>query len=635
MKILPAYLKKLITHKKLEFSIKNVIKIGNYKINKSDNLKFKKLDFKKYKSYKRWFLHHLYRQKYLVFCVVIGIIILTFTRTLIPVVIGDIIDNLLLTQDEARLLLMISLGLSLYLFRNGMDYITMMAGHYLGLKTEQNMRKEFFDTIQLKPLRYYDNARTGDLQALATNDLRVINTMVSHGAFYIYPFFQVGITAFLLIEILDIRLALISMPFIILYIFFILHYRKKISPYASARLRKHSNLSVVLQDSITGVAVVRSFTAEKLERKKFSQAVYAFRDNWIGETKVQSKYFPMLILYTAIGTTFLVSCVFVFQNTLTIGELTSTNLLLITLIDPTNVIFWATNDMMSGFAACSRLYIALSREESEHGEDTFFQWPNNFKGRIEFKNVTFSYITNGSINRPILKDISFIIEPYQRIALVGPTGGGKTTLVKLLLRLYEPQEGTIFLDGIDIQNYPLRILRRHIGYIEQDIYLFSKTITQNVAFGKQNATQDEIINVAKLAQVDDFVQKFPKKYDTIVGERGTRLSGGEKQRVAIARAFLTDPEIIILDDSVSAVDSETEEKIGRAMENILKNRTTLIITHRLHTIRSSDKILVLKRGKIVAEGNHEELLYNSEDYRRIFGKHLTLPELKIKKGHKV
>jgi len=151
----------------------------------------------------------------------------------------------------------------------------------------------------------------------------------------------------------------------------------------------------------------------------------------------------------------------------------------------------------------------------------------------------------------------------------------------------------------------------------------------------KDATQDEIINVAKLAQVDDFVQKFPKKYDTIVGERGTRLSGGEKQRVAIARAFLTDPEIIILDDSVSAVDSETEEKIGRAMENILKNRTTLIITHRLHTIRSSDKILVLKRGKIVAEGNHEELLYNSEDYRRIFGKHLTLPELKIKKGHKV
>ena len=591
------------------------------------------LDVKKYRSYKKWFLYHLYKQKYLVLCVIIGISILTLTRTLIPVVIGNIIDNLLLTQDQANLILMISIGLSLFLFRNAMDYVTMMAGHYLGLKTEQNMRKEFFDTIQLKPLRYYDNARTGDLQALATNDLRVINTMVSHGSFYIYPFFQVAMTAILLIELLDFRLALISIPFIILYIYFILYYRKKISPYASARLRRHSNLAVVLQDSISGAAIVRSFAAERMERKKFSRAVYAFRDNWIGETRVQSKYYPMLILYIAIGTTFLVSCVFVFQNTLTIGDLATINLLLIALIDPTNLIFWATNDMMSGFAACSRLYIALSREESEHSMDKFLEWPKNFRGRIEFKNVTFAYRNEDEKNLPILKDLSFIIEPFQRVALVGPTGCGKTTLVKLILRLYEPQTGKILLDGIDIRDYPLQVLRRHLGYIEQEIYLFSRTINENIAFGKQNASQEEIIKVAKLAQVDEFVQEFPEKYNTIVGERGTRLSGGEKQRIAIARAFLTDPEIIILDDSVSAVDSETEEKIGLAMENILRNRTTLIITHRLHTIRTSDKIIVLKRGRIAAEGNHNELLQSSEDYRRVFGKHLILPELKIKKEH--
>lgn len=587
------------------------------------------LHVKKYKSYKNWFLNHLYRQKYLVIGVIIGIIILTLTRTLIPVVIGEIIDNLLISQNEINLIIMVSIGLSLYLFRNIMDYVTMMAGHFLGLKTEQNMRKEFFDTIQLKPLRYYDNARTGDLQALATNDLRVINTMVSHGSFYIYPFFQVAITIILLLELVDLRLALISIPFIIIYIYTILYYRKKISPYASARLRKHSNLAVVLQDSISGALVVRSFTAEKLERKKFSRAVYEFRDNWIGETRIQSKYYPLLVLYITIGTTFLVSCIFVLQNTLTLGHLVTINLLLITLIDPTNTIFWATNDMMSGFAACSRLYIALSKEESEHNIDTSLEWPKNFKGRIEFRNVSFSYINGKDSNPLILNNISFTIEPYKRVALVGPTGCGKTTLVKLLLRLYELQKGTILLDGIDIREYPLQVLRRHIGYIEQDIYLFSRTIKENIAFGRQKATQKEIIDVAKLAQVDEFVQQFPEKFNTIVGERGKRLSGGEKQRVAIARAFLTDPEIIILDDSVSAVDSETEEKIGRAMENILRNRTTIIITHRLHTIRTSDKIIVLKHGKIVAEGNHNELLQNSDDYRRIFGKHLVLPELKI------
>ncbi len=586
------------------------------------------LDFKTYKSYKKWFLYHLYKQKYLVFLVVIGIITFTLTRTLIPIVLGNIIDNLLISRGEANLIIMVFLGLVLYLIRNAMDYVTMMLGHYLGLKTEQNMRKEFFDTIQLKPLRYYDNARTGDLEALATNDLRVINTMVSHGSFYIYPFFQVGITLWLLFDLLDFRLALITIPFTVLYIYYILYYRKKISPYASARLRKHSNLAVVLQDSISGAHVVRSFSAEKMERKKFSQAVYAFRDNWIGETKVQSKYYPLLVLYIMIGMIFLVSCVFAFQNTLTIGNLVAINLLLITLIDPTNTIFWATNDMMSGFAACSRLYLALTREDSEQKENIYNEWPRSFKGKIEFRNVTFTY-TNGNVNNPpILKNLSFKIEPYQRVAFVGPTGCGKTTIIKLLLRLYEPQEGAIFLDGIDIREYPLHVLRRLIGYIEQDVYLFSKTVNENISFGRQSATQEEIIDVAKFAQVDEFVQNFPKGYDTIVGERGTRLSGGEKQRIAIARAFLTNPQILIFDDSVSAVDSETEEKIRRAMENILRDRTTLIITHRLYTIRTSDKIIVLKHGDIVAEGNHNQLLKNSEDYRRIFGKHLILPEFK-------
>jgi ATP-binding cassette subfamily B protein len=587
---------------------------------------------KKYKNYKSWFLHHLYKQKYLVLGVIIGITIFTLTRTLIPIVIGMIIDNLLMLQDEINLIVMVSIALSLYLFRNAMDYVTMMAGHYLGLKTEQNMRKEFFDTIQLKPLRYYDNARTGDLEALATNDLRVINTMVSHGSFYIYPFFQVVISLYLLFEFLDIRLTLISFPFIILYLLFIIHYRKKISPYASARLRKHSNLAVVLQDSITGAEIVRSFAAERRERKNFSKAVYAYRDNWIGETKVQSKFYPLLILYITIGVTFLISCVFVFQNTLTIGALTGINLLLITLIDPTNLIFWATNDMMSGFAACSRLYIALSREDIEPNNGKYIDGFSDFKGKIEFRNITFSYRNGDSTNSPVLKNLSFIIAPNQKIALVGPTGCGKTTIVKLLLRLYEPQSGTILIDGKDIRDYPLQFLRRHIGYIEQDIYLFSRTIHENISYGKQNALEQDIINVAKLAQVDEFVQNLPKKYQTIVGERGTRLSGGEKQRVAIARAFLTDPKIIILDDSVSAVDSETEAKIGLAIENILKNRTTLIITHRLHTIRNSNKIIVLKYGKIVAEGTHNNLIRSSEDYRRIFGKHLNLSELNINKS---
>ena len=558
----------------------------------------------------------------------IGIIIVTFTRTLIPIIIGEIIDDALIALDYDKFITLLIMGLAIYLIRNVMDYVTMMTGHYLGLKTEQNMRQEFFETIQHKPLRYHDNAKVGDLQALATNDVRIINTMISHGSFFFYPFFQVAITLFLLFTTLDIRLALACIPFVFFYIYFILHYRKDIAPFAAKRLRKHSNLAVVLQDSITGASVVRSFAAEGIERKKFKKAVNAFRDNSIGEYIVQAKYFPMLILYITIGISFILSNVFVAQNSLTIGELAATNLLLITLIDPTNLIWWATNDMMSGFAACSRLFASLSDEDIEDQRIENQSWPKEFRGKIEFRDVTFTY-ENGERNRsPVLKNLSFTIEPNQKVALVGPTGCGKSTIAKLLLLLYEPQQGTILLDGKNIHDYPLAELRRKIGYIEQDIYLFSQTILENIAFGNQNARRDEIINIAKLAQVDDFVQNFSDGYNTIVGERGTRLSGGEKQRVAIARAFLTNPAMLILDDSVSAIDSETEEKIGRAMENILKNRTTLIITHRLHTIRTSDKILVLKHGRIIAEGNHSELFQSSEDYRRIFGKRVSLSDFK-------
>ena len=506
-----------------------------------------------------------------------------------------------------------------------MDYLTMMFGHFLGFRVEQTMRQEFFDRLQYKPLRYHDKARTGDLQALATNDLRIITTMISHGAFFIYPFFQVLMASVLIIFTIDLRLSVITVPFIIAYFYFIFDYRRKITPYAEGRMKKHSNLSVVLQDNLSGVAIVRSFIAEPFERKKFRKAVQEFTENRIGETIVQSKFYSLLLVYTTIGITFLISSVFVFQGTFTVGELTAVNLLLMSLIHPSNMIFWATNDMMSGFAACSRLFKALILEEDEQYNNHIKEWPTNFKGKIEFRNVTFGY--ENSEQSPVLKNVSFTIEPNQKVALCGPTGCGKTTLVKLLLLLYEPQEGEILLDGKDIRTYPLDTLRRHIGYIEQDLYLFSRTISENISFGKPEATHDEIVAVAKLAQVDDFVQGFSEGYSTVVGEHGTRLSGGEKQRVAIARAFLTDPEILILDDSVSAVDSETEAKISSALKNISENRTTLVITHRLHTIRSSDKIIVLKSGSIVAEGHHDDLLQSSEDYRRIFGKHLVLPEL--------
>ncbi len=585
---------------------------------------------KSYKNYVSWLFHHLLKQKFLVLGVIVGITFVTLTRTIIPLILGNIIDFIPTISSVSDILPLILLALTIYAVNIALDYGSMMAGHFLGLRVEKNMRMEFFDIIQSKSLNYHDSARTGDLQALATYDLRIVNTMISHGAFYIYPFIQVGIALIILFDMLDLRLALFFLPFLVFYCYFILYYRKKLAPFVRARMEKNSNITIVLQDNITGTKVIKTFTTEKLERKRFLSTVQAFRENWIGENNVQSKYFPLLILYLAISILFLISCTFVFFNSFTIGELVAVNLLLITLIDPTNLIFWATNDMMSGFAACSRVFHALIKGESEDVDSSVMQIPKSFKGKIEFKNITFSYNNEKSNGTKVFENLNFIIEPQQTVALVGPTGCGKTTLAKIILSLYTPQNGTIYLDDVDIKNYPLETLRKKIGYIEQDIYLFPRSIKENIAFGKPDASDEEIREAARLAQVDEFVKDFPNGYDTIVGERGTRLSGGERQRIAIARALLTNPDIIILDDSVSAVDSETEEKIGKAIENVLKKRTTIIITHRLNTIRSSDKILVLKEGRVIAEGNHQKLLEKSEDYRRVFGKHISLSDIKIK-----
>jgi ATP-binding cassette subfamily B protein len=584
---------------------------------------------KEYKNYLRWLLHHLLLQKSLVLCVIIGIILVTFTRTLIPLMLGDIIDNITIISNVSEILPLIFTILLIYGINIILDYGSMMAGHFLGLKTEKNMRTEFFDVIQSKSLKYHDSTRSGDLQALATYDLRIVNTMVSHGAFYIYPFIQVFIALIVLFNILDLRLALLFLPFLVFYCYFILYYRKKLVPIVRARMEKHSNIAMTLQDNLSGSKVIKIFTKEKLEKRRFLSAVRAFRDNWIAENDVQSKYYPLLFLYLAISIIFLIGCFFVYFNTLTLGQLVATNLLLITLIDPTNLIFWATNDMTSGFAACSRVFNALLKGEKENISPSVIDFTTKIKGKIEFKDISFSYEDENNKITSVFENLNFIIDPKQKVALVGPTGCGKTTLAKILLSLYEPQTGSIYIDDIDIKNFSLETLRKRIGYIEQDIYLFPRSIKENIAFGKPDASDEEIKKVARLAQVDDFVKIFPNGYETIVGERGTRLSGGERQRIAIARALLTDPDIIILDDSVSAVDSETEEKIGRAIENVLKKRTTLIITHRLNTIRSSDKIMVLKDGRIIAEGRHQELLKRSEDYRRIFGRAIPLPDIEI------
>ncbi|NHJ05234.1 MAG: ABC transporter ATP-binding protein [Candidatus Heimdallarchaeota archaeon] len=571
--------------------------------------------------YVKWFFVHVLNHKMLFTLNFIGIIAVTYLRTIIPKRIGNITDSIIDKQFTLSLIYTILILLGFYFLRNFVEYATWMIGHQLGSKTEQSMRKEFFENVQNKPLSFHDGIKTGDLQALATNDLRVVNTLIAHGSFYLYPFAQTIITL-VQINTFNWKMGVIIIPFLGLYILFVLRYRKHLIPYSKESLRKHADVTVSLQESLNSVQVSKAFCAEDFEYRKFRKSVQAFRENRLGEIRIQARFYPLLTLFAAIGVSLISGTILIIYGFLTVGELTAVILLLLALIDPTNLIFWATRDMIRGFGASERLFSTISTGKVELLSAKRNEYSDVFKGAIEFQNVSFAYNNGNHKNIQVLKNLTFKIEPNQRVALVGPTGCGKTTLAKLLLRLYDPIEGTILLDDKPIQDYPLEMVRQRVSLIEQDIYLFSQSIAENIKFGLPEASQEKVIEAAKLAQAHDFINNFDKGYDTIVGERGATLSGGEKQRVAIARAFLTNPDILILDDSMSAIDSETEEKIGIAIKNILENRTNLIITHRLHTIRTSDLILVMKNGEIVAQGKHDELLRSSQDYRKVFGMQL-------------
>jgi len=581
----------------------------------------------RYPGYKKWFLKHSVRYKALTFVYVSSLLIFAAAISYIPVVIGEIIDKVISSQARSQ----ISSSLLLLLILTLGSFLVFVCFNTLAsvwaFKNEKNIRNELFDSIQSKSVEFHNTTSTGQMMSLTTNDVNAISgfyiqttNLITNSSTMIFVFL-------LLVFKLDLILAVFLIPFIPVFFITFRNFRNKSATIADELMIKFTNMATTLQDSISGAEVVRAYVAEEMDRAKFRKSIHEFRDNWIGQNKIQAQYFPMLVVSLAIGVNLMIGSYLVFQNFISIGVLITVNLLLLRIRVSMGNFFWDIFSLERALAAASRIAKVIDQEDEERKEENL-PFPDKIFGEIEFRNVTFSH-SNGS-EKLILSNINFTIEPNQKVALVGPTGCGKTTIAKLLLRFYEPQEGEILIDGVNIKEYNLEDLRQNIGYIEQDIYLFPWSISDNIKFGKPDASDEKILDAAELAQVNEFVQDLKDKYETIAGDRGVRLSGGQRQRIAIARAILTNPRVLIMDDASSAIDSETEEKIVRAMNSVLENRSTLIITHRLHAIRDSDKVLVLKNGVIKAEGSHDELMSSSEDYRRIFGKRIPLPELIIK-----
>ena len=582
-------------------------------------------------SFKHWYLRHLFANPIifiiliLLICVtiILNMVILILVGKLIDLVvssIGDIDEGLSLLNSYILMILILSL------IRFATNAVRFISGSLLGWNAHKRLKNEFFNQIQNKPMKFHDSVRTGELISLTTFDVGQIGDFLFIGlTILMYAFISLIFYVISFISVLNVPLLLACLiPFLIAYFWVFIRFNRKIAPVSGIFMIKLGELATAVQENIKGAKIVRAFAEESFEREKFLKLALDLKEIWYKRLIIQARYYPSLILLTAIGFSGFLGIILVIYGYLTIGTLVSFNGFLLSLLYVTYELPAGVTMYNGALAGARRIYAMENKEEGEETKKRNLELAK-VQGQIVFEKVSFKYPTS---KKPILDDISFTVTPGQTISIVGPTGSGKSTLTQLLLRLYD-YEGTIKIDGINIKDISLESLRKSIGRVEQDIYLFPRTIRENIAFGLRNATQEDIENAAKLAQADDFIiNDLPKGYETNVGEGGTLLSGGQKQRIALARTFLTNPPILILDDSTSSVDSKTEEEIVKAINNVRQGRTMFIITHRLSTIRQADYVIVLKGASIVAMGHHSELIYTSLDYRRIFGKSANLPPLR-------
>ena len=564
------------------------------------------------KPYLKWYLSHLIKKRIIFIFVLSGITFHMLIRLVVPFLFGVIVEDLskgVLANIQYYALLLLLSGL----IANFGDLIMSAGNEILAQSVEMSTRIEFFNSMTKKTMAFHDEAKVGTLMALVSNDIRMMNLTVSPGLrILLEPVVAssgVILLSFLIHPLIGLLL-LLSMPVLLLSIKWF-HNRSK--PISILQQEQFRTVNADLQEKIVNNKVIKGFTQEEFEVETFSNKNKNLAQIKIQRSFLQGFYTPGLVLTIITGILFILSVDLYFKKELLIQDVIALSSMMIYLRGPILLINNALQMSMLGMAGAEQLHKLI--HEENFGKEIEGTKNIQLQGKVEFKDITFEYIKN----KPVLKGISFTVEPGETVAVLGPTGAGKTSLLKLLSRFYDPIQGQILVDGIPISQLELENLRSQIAVVEQDIFLFSTSVKDNIAYSKDKIDMDKLITSAKLAKAYDFIELLPEKFETIIGERGLTLSGGQRQRIGIARAFYADPKILILDDSTSALDVETEREVAIAIDNIQKNRTTFIISHRLATIRRADKILLLStEGELQAVGTHETLLESSMLYRNIF-----------------
>ena len=561
----------------------------------------------------RWLIAHFSQYWYLGLSTIIGAFGNAALAAVVPIMVGRALNDLMGSPPKTDGLLGIAgIIVATQIIRGVLQLGRNFSAEMIGQLMEKNIRHELYTALLGKSMTYHSLLPVGDVMARATNDVREINFMFSPGFNLV-----IGSANFIFMPIIfafQYHPSLVIPPliFLVLYILALWQYLHELDPITASVRKAFGRLNTRLAEAVDGIETVKGMAEESSEVSLFAENARTFMKREIRQGDVEARFLPMLLMGLVQAGGLFQSVILYQRGLIDVGDIAAFYGLMGLLGFPTFVSLFAYSQVSLGIAGANRILELINRETELDQNQTGNQ--SDIKGQLSFKDVSYAYPDL----ELTLEGIDFTVQPGRTVAIVGQTGSGKTTLAKLVNRTYDTTAGSVMIDGVDVRDWNLEALRKQISIIEQDIFLFSTTIAENISFGKPDATQAEIEEAARSAQAHDFIMSFKDGYETVIGERGVTLSGGQRQRLALARAFLTDPKILILDDSTSSIDSATEDEIQKAIFEAARGRTTLIITHRLSQIRWADTILVLRKGQVIAKGTHADLLESSEAYRRLF-----------------
>ncbi len=546
----------------------------------------------------------------------IFLLLVTMITVIYPVILQVTIDEVI-EKQQFQYVPYIALGfIGIMALKGLFTYFNQFLGDLFGIRSVYRLRNELYEKLQFLPFRYYDNAKTGDLMSRLTADVEGFRFFLSFGfaeliRFVLLVTISLGLMFYYSVALTFVTL--LAMPFLA---FVTYRFDKRVHPAFRGIRKSFGKLNTNVQENISGINTVKSLSREGYQINKFNDSNVDYKDKYISTSNVWAKFFPLMEF---IGNACVVGLLafggyLVIEGQITEGALVAFFSLVWYIVWPIANLGFVINQFSQAKASGERLLEILEAEEDIQDASDAKDVPK-LNGHVTFEDVTFRYPNE---DKTALENVSFDAPPGKQIGLIGATGSGKTSITQLITRFYEPQSGCILIDGEEVNKYSLYSLRNQIGFVLQESFLFSSSIKSNIAYGRPNASMEEIVRAAKMAQAHEFIMELPNGYDTMLGERGMGLSGGQKQRIAIARALILDPSILVLDDATSAVDMQTEFNIQRELKAALAGRTTFIIAHRISSLKHADEILVLEEGKVVERGTHDELVQKNGAYRRIY-----------------